>query len=120
MQTKTAAALVALLASALMLSNRDASAYDCHVGGSGKAVSSSSRSAIRGWIDFHRPDGEVVHVKANQIIFVTSAAGTGAHTCAQSHLQLVNEFIDVRESVEEVMRTIQVDEAWGRMAPDPA
>jgi hypothetical protein len=114
MQRKAAAALVALLASALMFSNRDASAYDCHVGGSGKAVSSSSPSAMRGWLDLHRPDGEVVHVKANQIIFVTSAAGTGAYTCAQSRLQLVNEFIGVRESVEEMMRVIQVDETSGQ------
>lgn len=113
MQRKAAAALVALLASALMFSNRDASAYDCHVGGSGKAVSSSSPSAMRGWLDLHRPDGEVVHVKANQIIFVTSAAGTGV-TCAQSRLQLGNEFINVRESVEEVMRVIQVDETSGQ------
>jgi hypothetical protein len=114
MQRKAAAALVALFASALMFFNRDASAYDCHVGGSGKAVSSSSPSAMRGWLDLHRPDGEVVHVKANQIIYVTSAAGTGAHTCAQSLLQLMSQFVDVRESVEEVMRIIQADETWGQ------
>jgi hypothetical protein len=114
MQTKAAAALVALLASALMFSNRDASAYDWHVGGSEKASSSSSRSGMRGWLDLHRPDGKVVHVKANQIVFVTSSAGTGAVTCAQSRLQLVNEFVDVRESVEEVMRVIPVDETSGQ------
>jgi hypothetical protein len=111
MPTKVAAAPVALLAGALMFLNLDAFAYECPVGGSGKGISSSSRFAIRGWIDLHRPDGEVVRVKANQIIFVTSAAGTGALTCAQSRLQLMNGFVDERENIEEVMRIIQVDES---------
>jgi hypothetical protein len=34
--------------------------------------------------------------------------------CAQSRLQLLNGFVDVRESVEEVMRVIQVDESQGQ------
>jgi len=42
MPTKAAAAVVALLACALLLPNRDAFALDCHIGGTGKAVSSSS------------------------------------------------------------------------------
>jgi len=50
-------------------------------------------------------------VKANQIVFVTTAAGMGAATCAQSRLQLLNGFVDVRENVEEVMRFIVMDKS---------
>jgi len=111
MPTKAAAAVVALLACALMLPNRDAFALDCHIGGTGKAVSSSSGAATTGWLGLHRPDGEIVRVKANQIVFVTTAAGMGAATCAQSRLQLLNGFVDVRENVEEVMRFIVMDKS---------
>jgi hypothetical protein len=111
MPTKAAAAVLALLTGALMFPDRDAFALDCHTGGAGKALSSPRGAATMGWIDLHRPDGEIVRVKANQIVFVTSAAGTGAATCARSRLQLLNGFVDVRESVEEVMRFIQMHES---------
>jgi hypothetical protein len=38
-----------------------------------------------------------------------SAAGIGADKRAQSNIQLVNGFADVRESVEEVMQAIRND-----------
>ena len=62
----------------------------------------------------HRPDGEVVHIKADQIVFVTSASGTGASMRANSKLQLLAGYSDVRESVEEVMQAIHNDDslAW--------
>jgi hypothetical protein len=69
-------------------------------GGSGKA-------ATKGWIDLHRPDGEVAYIKADQIVFVMSAAATGADKRAQAKIQLLNGFFDARESVEEVMQAIQ-------------
>jgi hypothetical protein len=108
MPTKVAVALVALLAGALMLSNRDVFARDG--GDFGKATSSLSIARMKGWIELHRPDGEVVHIKADQIVFVMSAIDIGAAKRAQSKLQLMNGFIDVRESVEEVMQVIQKDE----------
>ena len=114
MPTKAATALVALLAGALMFFTRDALALNCHVGVSGQAVLSPSGATTKGWLDLHRPDGEAVRVKAIQIVFVTTAAGMGAAVCAQSRLQLLNGFVDVRESVEEVMRVIQVDEPQGQ------
>jgi hypothetical protein len=77
MPTKAAAAVVAVLAGALMVPNRDAFAFDCHIGGTGKAVSLPSGAATAGWLDLHRPDGEIVRVKANQIVFVTTAAVWG-------------------------------------------
>ena len=107
MPTKAAAAVLALLAGALMFPTQDALALDCHVSVSGKAVSSPSGATTNGWLDLHRPDGEAVRVKAIQIVFVTTAAGMGG-------LQLLNGFVDVRESVEEVMRVIQVDESQGQ------
>ena len=113
MPTKVAAALVALLAGALMLSDRDVFARDCDAGGTGKAVSAPGKAAVKGWIDLHRPDGETVRVKSNQIVFVTTATGTGAAKRAQSKLQLLNGFVDVRESIEEVMQIIQMDKSPG-------
>jgi hypothetical protein len=76
---------------------------------SGKAIWSAGGAGIKGWIKLHRPDGEVVHVRIDQIVFVMTAAGTGANERAQSRLQLANGFSDVRESVEEVMQAIQND-----------
>ena len=106
--TKVAVALVALLAGVLLLSNRDVFARDG--GDFGKATSSLSIARMKGWIELHRPDGEVVHIKEDQIVFVMSAIDMGAAKRAQSRLQLLNGFIDVRESVEEVMQVIQKDE----------
>jgi hypothetical protein len=109
--TKAGAAVVALLAGALMVPNREAFALDCHIGGTGKAVSSPSGAATTGWLDLHRPDGQIVRVKANQIVFVTTAAGMGVAMRAWSRLQLLNGFVEVRESTEEVMRLIQMDKS---------
>jgi hypothetical protein len=61
----------------------------------------------KGWVELHRPDGEAVHIKVDQIVFVMSAAGTAAAERAHSKIQLLNGFTDVRESVEEVMQAIQ-------------
>ena len=113
MPTKAAAAFVALLAGALMFSTRDALALNFHVSVSEKAVLSPSGATTKGWLDLHRPDGEAVRVKAIQIVFVTTAAGMGTAMCAQSRLQLLNGFVDVRESVEEE-RVIHMDESQGQ------
>src|SRR6516164_1949228 len=56
-----------------------------------------------------RLDGEVVYIKVDQIVFVMSAKDTGAAERARSKVQLLNGHSDVRESVEEVMRTIEND-----------
>jgi hypothetical protein len=76
---------------------------------SGKIFCALGRTRAKGWIELHRPDGEVVHIKSDQIVFVTSAAGTGAAKQARSKLQLLSGFSDVRESIEEVMHAIQND-----------
>jgi hypothetical protein len=96
MRTQVAIAVVALLAGALMLPNHETLAR----GGSGKAET-------KGWIDLHRPDGEVAYIKADQIVFVMSATATGADKRARAKIQLLNGFFDARESVEEVMQAIQ-------------
>jgi hypothetical protein len=95
MRTQVAIAVVALLAGALMLPNHETLAR----GGSGKGT--------KGWIDLHRPDGEVAYIKADQIVFVMSATATGADKRARAKIQLLNGFFDARESVEEVMQAIQ-------------
>lgn len=76
---------------------------------SGKAIRSSERRGTKGWIALHRPDGEVVYIKIDQIVFVMSAKDTGAADLANTKVQLLNGHSDVRESVEEVMQTIQND-----------
>ena len=42
---------------------------------SGKTLRSSARRGTKGWIALHRPDGEVVYIKADQIVFVMTAKG---------------------------------------------
>ena len=76
---------------------------------SGKTFRSSARRGRKGWIVLHRPDGEVVYIKLDQIVFVMSAKDTGAAERARSKVQLLNGHSDVRESVEEVMETIESD-----------
>jgi len=51
---------------------------------SGKTLRSSARRGTKGWIALHRPDGEVVYIKLDQIVFVMSAKGTGAAESARS------------------------------------
>jgi hypothetical protein len=57
----------------------------------------------------HRPDGEAVYIKLDQIVFVMSSKDTGASERARSIVQLLNGHSDVRESVEEVMQIIEND-----------
>jgi hypothetical protein len=59
-------AFFALLAGALMLSDQEALAGNCCDGGFGKAaIYSLSRIRTKGWIELHRPDGEVVHIQVD-------------------------------------------------------
>jgi uncharacterized phage protein gp47/JayE len=76
---------------------------------SGKTLRSSARRGTKGWIALHRPDGEIVYIKLDQIVFVMSAKVTGAAERARSRVQLLNGHSDVRESVEEVMQIIEND-----------
>lgn len=72
----------------------------------GKTLRSSARRGTKGWIAVHRPDDEVVYIKVDQLVFVTSAKATGAAECARSKVLLLNGHTDVREGVEEVMQAI--------------
>jgi hypothetical protein len=72
----------------------------------GKTLPSSARRGTKGWIALHRPDGEVVYVKVDQIVFVMTAKATGAAERARSKVQLLNGYTDVRESVEDVLQAI--------------
>ena len=76
---------------------------------SGKTLRSSARRGTKGWIALHRPDGEIVYIKLDQIVFVMSAKVTGAAERARARVQLLNGHSDVRESVEEVMQIIEND-----------
>jgi hypothetical protein len=118
MEKKIPIAILALLAGALMLPDHVAFAQvggaaevitsdGFQAGRSGGAVCSLRSAGANEWIRLHRPDGGVVHIRADQVVFVTSAAGTGADKRAQSKIQLLNGFSDVRESVEEVMQVIR-------------
>ena len=52
---------------------------------SGKTLRLSARRGTKGWIALHRPDGEVVYIKLDQIVFVMSAKDTGAAERARSN-----------------------------------
>ena len=65
---------------------------------------------MKGWIGLHRPEGEVVRINTNQIVFVMSAENTGADKRALSRIQLLNGFADMRENVAEVMLAIKNDD----------
>jgi hypothetical protein len=107
MKTKTFA-IIALLAGALILPGREALANGCCDGGLGKPVIYALSSLrMKGWIGLHRPDGELVHINIDQIVFVMSAANIGANTLARARVQTANGFADVLESVDEVMRAIK-------------
>jgi hypothetical protein len=113
MRTKMSAAVVALLAGALTFPNQEALARNCGGGGFGKAATcSSNRTGMKGWIDLHRPDGEVVRIKINQIVFVMSATNTGADKRAHSKVQLLNGSMDVLEGVDEVTQAITNDDSF--------
>jgi hypothetical protein len=114
MRNRVVIPAIALIAGALMLPNQEASAR-CGGGGEfGKANCSLSRAEMKGRIDLHRPDGEIVYIKADQIVFVMSAASTGADKRAQSKIQLLNGSFDARESVEEVMQAIKNNDSPAR------
>jgi hypothetical protein len=76
---------------------------------SGKTFHSTAPRGTKGWIALHRPDGEVVYIKLEQIVFVMNAKNTGADQRVHSKIQLLNGHSDVRESVEEVMQIIEND-----------
>src|SRR5262249_7232872 len=76
---------------------------------SGKTFHSTAPRGTKGWIALHRPDGEVVYIKLEQIVFVMNAKNTGADQRVHSKIQLLNGRSDVRESVEEVMQIIEND-----------
>jgi hypothetical protein len=107
-------AVFALLAGTLMLSGREALAGNCCDDGFGNtAISALSRIRTKGWIELHRPDGEVVHIQVDQIVLVMSATNASANKRAQSRVQLANGFADVLESVDEVMQAIMNDDSIG-------
>ena len=104
------AAVIALLAGSLVLPHRELLARECSGSGSGSSGYASSRAGTRGWIGLHRPDGEIIRIKTDQIVYVMSAANTGADKRALSRIQLLNGFADVRENVDEVMLAIKNDD----------
>jgi hypothetical protein len=102
--------IVALFAGALTPPSQETLAAECCVGGFAKpAAYSSSRIRAKGWIELHRPDGQLVHIQVVQILYVTSAKNAGANERAQARVQLTSGFADVLESVDEVMRSIADD-----------
>ena len=116
MRKKTAIATVVLLAGAMMLPDLAALAGNGGVtkvsaengpetSGSKDTTCSSRRAGTKEWVCFHRPDGEAIYVRVDQIVFVTGAAA-GAAMRARSKIQLLNGYCDVRESVEEVMQLL--------------
>ena len=106
-------AVFVLLAGALTLPNQEALAGNCCDDGIGDTAIYSSRIRTKGWIELHRPDGEVVHIQVDQIVLVISAANASANKRAQSRVQLANGFADVLESVDEVMKAIRNDDPIG-------
>ena len=76
---------------------------------SAKTFRSATPRGPKGWIALHRPDGDVVYIKLDQIVFVMCAKNTGADQRVHSKIQLLNGHSDVRESVEEVMQIIEND-----------
>ena len=116
MRKKSAIATVAVLAGVLMLPDCAALARDGGVAkvsaqsglqtsGPEETTCSSRRVGAKEWICFHRPDGEAIYIRVDQIVFVTGAAA-GAAMRARSKIQLLNGYCDVRESVDEVMRLL--------------
>ena len=73
MRTKIAA-VVMLLALALVLPNQKLLA--CESGGTSEKDCSSRRTGMKGWIELHRPDGEIVRINTAQIVFVMIATST--------------------------------------------
>jgi len=110
MRTAAAASFFALIIGATLLTEQELLAHDCSGSVPFTSGHSSSRSGMKGWVSLHRPDGEVVRIKVEQIVFVMSAAKTGANSLALSRIQLLNGFVDVREDVDGVMLVISNDD----------
>jgi hypothetical protein len=104
------AVALGLTAGGAMLPQDPVLARDCTVGVPGNPSYSSARAGMRGWVGLHRPDGEVIRIKIDQIVFVMSALNTGADKRALSRIQLLNGFADVRENTEDVMLAIRNDD----------
>ncbi len=107
MRTKIAAAVM-LLALALVLPNQKLLA--CQSGPSAKDCS-SRWTGMKGWIELHRPDGEIVRINTAQIVFVMSATSTGADKRAHSKIQLLNGSIDVLERIDEVSQALKTNDS---------
>ena len=105
--------VLALLAGAVTLSNQAALAGNCCNDRFENTAIYSLRIRTKGWIELHRPDGEVVHIQVDQIVLVMSATNASANKRAQSRVQLANGFADVLESVDEVMSAIKNDDSIG-------
>ena len=110
MRKASAASFFALIIGASLLQGQEALAADCNGIVPATSGHSMNRLGMRGWVSLHRPDGEIVRIKAEHIVFVMSAVKTGANSLALSRLQLLNGFVDVREDVESVMLLIGVVE----------
>jgi hypothetical protein len=114
MKGKLTIAILAVLAGGLAFPDRQSLARDFVDGPFAKAATQSvSRNRTVGWIRLRRPDGEIVHVNVEQILFVANAKNTGANERARSRVQLVNGFADVLETVDEVMQSIKSDYSPG-------
>lgn len=107
MRTKIAAAVM-LLALALVLPNQKLLA--CESGPSAKDCS-LHWTGMKGWIELHRPDGEIVRINTAQIVFVMSATSTGADKRAHSKIQLLNGSIAVLESIDEVSQALKTNDS---------
>lgn len=102
------------LCAACRRSNQEALASNrCDDGFGNTAAYSLSRIRTKGWIELHRPDGEVVHIQVDQIVLVMSATNASANKRAQSRVQLANGFADVLEGVDQVMQAILKDDSIG-------
>jgi hypothetical protein len=110
MRTATAASFFGLIIGAALLPGQELLAHECSGSVPASSGHSLKRTGMKGWVGLHRPDGEVVRIKVDQIVFVMSAAKTGANSLALSRIQLLNGFVDVREDVERVMLVISNDD----------
>jgi|SRR5580692_1691745 hypothetical protein len=95
MRTSAAASFFALIIGAALLPEQELLAGDCSGGVPATSGHSTSRASTKGWVSLHRPDGEVVRIKVDQIVYVMSAAKAGANSLALSRIQLLNGFVDV-------------------------
>jgi hypothetical protein len=97
----------------LTLSDQKALAGNCCDDGFENTAIYSLRFRMKGWIELHRPDAEIVHIQVDTIVLVMSANNASANNRAQSRVQLANGFAVVLESVDEVMKSIMNDDSIG-------